>query len=174
MKKLLSSFLLLYILLLTLFTLLVIAVHMIPRSAIEPQVKSSAEIFSQEGVYPYKPSLDGRVVVDNHTERNYRYRDHIDITVSMRHLLDGHIAREPFEYGKYWHGYLVFLRPLLTLLDYGKIRVLNGIVLTILLVIALYLLARRLSVGIALCFACCCASLPSVPLHPFWIFSPHL
>ena len=172
MKKLLSSFLLLYILLLTLFTLLVIAVHMIPRSAIEPQVKSSAEIFSQEGVYPYKPSLDGRVVVDNHTDcymlnvaycadnahpvdaamRNYRYRDHIDITVSMRHLLDGHIVREPFEYGKYWHGYLVFLRPLLTLLDYGKIRVLNGIVLTILLVITLYLLARRLSVGIAMCF----------------------
>ena len=172
MKKLLSSLLLLYTLLLTLFTLLVIAVHMIPRSAIEPQFKSSVEIFSQEGVYPYKPSLDGRVVVDNHTDcymlnvaycvdaahpvdaamRNYRYRDHVDITVSMRHLAEGRILRKPFEYGKYWHGYLVFLRPVLTLLDYGKIRILNGIVLAILLAIALYLLARRLSVGIALCF----------------------
>ena len=172
MKKLVSSLLLLYILLLSLFTILVIAVHMIPRSAIEPQFKSSVKIFTEEGVYPYKPSLDGRAVVDNHTDcymlnvaycvdaahpvdaamRNYRYRDNVDITVSMKHLADGEILRAPFEYGKYWHGYLVFLRPLLTLMDYGRIRVLNGIVLAILLIITLCLIVRRLSIGIAVCF----------------------
>ena len=158
---------------LALFTTLIIAVHMIPRSAIEPQVKSSTKIFTKEGVYPFKTSVDGRrVLVDNHTDcymhnvaycaddahpvdaamRNFRYRDNVDITVSMEHLVSGNLLNEPFEYGKYWHGYLVFLRPLLTVMDYGQIRILNGIALGILLIIVLVLLTRRLSFGIALCF----------------------
>ena len=173
MKRLLTSTLLLYIVMLGLFTTLIIAVHMIPRSAIEPQVKSSAKIFTEEGIYPHKVSIDGRrVLVDNYTDcymhdvaycaddthpvdaamRNYRYRDNVDITVSLEHLVSGNLLNEPFEYGKYWHGYLVTLRPLLTVMDYGKIRILNGIVLGILFFIVLVLITRRLSFGITLCF----------------------
>ncbi len=146
---------------------------MIPRSAIEPQVKTSAKIFTEEGIYPHKVSIDGRrVLVDNYTDcymhdvaycaddthpvdaamRNYRYRDNVDITVSLEHLVSGNLLNEPFEYGKYWHGYLVTLRPLLTVMDYGKIRILNGIVLGILFFIVLVLITRRLSFGITLCF----------------------
>lgn len=146
---------------------------MIPRSAIEPQVKTSAKIFSEEGIYPHKVSIDGRrVLVDNYTDcymhdvaycaddthpvdaamRNYRYRDNVDITVSLEHLMSGNLLNEPFEYGKYWHGYLVTLRPLLTVMDYGKIRILNGIVLGILFFFVLVLITRRLSFGITLCF----------------------
>ena len=146
---------------------------MIPRSAIEPQVKTSAKIFTEEGIYPHKVSIDGRrVLVDNYTDcymhdvaycaddthpvdaamRNYRYRDNVDITVSLEHLVSGNLLNEPFEYGKYWHGYLVTLRPLLTVMDYGMIRILNGIVLGILFFIVLVLITRRLSFGITLCF----------------------
>ena len=172
MKRLLGSIFLLYLLLLALFTTLIIVVHVIPRSVIEPQVKTSVEIFSEEGDYPYKNSLFGRVVVDNYTDcymhnvaycadaahpvdaamRNYRYRDDAEMAVSTSHLVSGNTTCEPFEYGKYWHGYQVFLRPLLTVMDYGKIRLLNGIVLAILLITALMLMARRLSIGIAMCF----------------------
>jgi len=172
MKRLTLSILLLYLVLLALFTTLVIVVHMIPRSAIEPQFKSSVRIFTQEGEYPYKNSLDGRVVVDNFTDcymhnvaycadathpvdaamRNYRYRGDVDMIVSMNQLASGRTVDGFSEYGKYWHGYQVFLRPLLTVIDYGKIRVLNGIILSLLLVVALVLLARRLSLGVSLCF----------------------
>lgn len=172
MKRLLPSIALLYIVLLALFTTLVIVVHLIPRSAIEQQFKASVEIFDREGAYPAKTSLDGSVVVDNFTDcymhnvaycadashpidaamRNYRYRGDVDMIVSMDQLASGNLVAEPFEYGKYWHGYQVFLRPLLTVMDYGKIRLLNGIALTILLVIALTLMARKLSVGVAVCF----------------------
>ena len=31
-------------------------------------------------------------------------------------------AEESFEYAKYWHGYLIFLRPLLLILNYMEIR----------------------------------------------------
>ena len=118
-------------------------------------------------------SLDGSVLVDNFTDcymlnvaycadashpvdaamRNYRYRDDANMVVTMNHLADGNMTLEPTEYGKYWHGYQVFLRPLLALMDYGKIRVLNGIMLAILLITALTLMARRLSLGIPICFA---------------------
>lgn len=172
MKRLAPAILLLHLVLLALFTVLIIAVHMIPRSAIEPQFQRSVKIFTEEGVYPIKKSLDGRVLLDNHTDcymhnvaycadeshpvdaamRNYRYRDNVDITVSMEHLAASELIMEPFEYGKYWHGYLVFLRPLLTVMDYGKIRILNGVVLTILLMMVLYLMTRRLSLGVTLCF----------------------
>lgn len=172
MKRILPLILLVYVVLLALFTTMVIVVHMIPRSAIEAQFKSSVKIFIEEGDYPIKGSLDGRVMLDNYTDcymhnlaycadashpvdaamRNYRYRDNEVMTVSMSHLASGDLINEPFEYGKYWHGYLVFLRPLLTVMDYGKIRILNGIVLSILLMVVLFLLTRRLSFGIALCF----------------------
>ena len=171
MKKFIPSIILLYIALLALFTTLIIAVHIIPRSAIETQVKKSTELFVQEGVYPSKTSLDGSAAVDNFTDcymhnvaycadashpvdaamRNYRYRDDTDMMVSMNHLVNGDMSEAPFEYGKYWHGYQVFLRPLLTIMDYSGIRVLNGILLSILVIIALMLLARQLSVGIATC-----------------------
>ena len=174
MKKLIPSIVLLHLVLLALFTVLVIAVHLIPRDAIEPQFKSSVKnIFTEEGVYPDKTSLDGSVLVDNFTDcymlnvaycadashpvdaamRNYRYRDDANMVVTMNHLADGKMTLEPTEYGKYWHGYQVFLRPLLALMDYGKIRVLNGIMLAILLITALTLMARRLSPGIPICFA---------------------
>lgn len=171
MKKLFSSIALLYIALLALFTVLIIAVHLIPSSAIEPQFQRSVDIFAAEGDYPYKSFLGDRVMVDNYTDaymhnvaycadasrpvdaamRNYRYRDNVEMNVSMRHLASGKLLNEPFEYGKYWHGYLVFLRPLLTVMDYGQIRILNGIILAALLLVTLVLLARRLSVGVALC-----------------------
>ena len=172
MKKLLPSIALLYVVLLALFTTLVIVVHLIPRSAIEANFKASVEIFTQEGAYPAKTSLDGSVVVDNFTDcymhnvaycadashpvdaamRNYRYRGDVDMIVSMNQLASGNTVAEPFEYGKYWHGYQVFLRPLLTVMDYGEIRILNGIVLAVLLIIALALMARQLSLGVSICF----------------------
>lgn len=172
MKKLAPSILLLYIVLLALFTTLVIVVHMIPRSAIEAQFQRSVAIFTGEGEFPLKPSLEGHVLVDNFTDcymlnvaycadaahpvdaamRNYRYRGDASMIVSVNQLASGKLVNQPFEYGKYWHGYQVLLRPLLTVMDYGKIRLLNGIILAILLIAALWLLARRLSLGIAVCF----------------------
>ena len=52
MKKLAPSIFLLYLVLLTLFTTLMIVVHMIPRSAIEPQFQRSVEIFTRKVNFP--------------------------------------------------------------------------------------------------------------------------
>lgn len=47
------------------------------------------------------------------------------------------------EYGRYWHGYLIWLKPLLYLFDYSQIRVLNGIVQVLLSAAVLWGMVRR-------------------------------
>lgn len=46
-------------------------------------------------------------------------------------------AKESFEYARYWHGDLIFLRPLLAIFDYVQIRIINS---TILFLLAMYLI----------------------------------
>lgn len=55
-------------------------------------------------------------------------------------------------YARYWHGYQIALRPLLIFFDYGAIRWLNAIVLTVCILVVAALLRYRLSLGIAIAF----------------------
>ena len=49
----------------------------------------------------------------------------------------------PYEYARYWHGYLVFLRPLFAKLNYPELRQLNLIVQYTLLLVLLCLIQKR-------------------------------
>ncbi len=46
-------------------------------------------------------------------------------------------ALEPFSYARYWHGYLIWLRPLLLLMPYTGVRIVQYIVLFALLAVVL-------------------------------------
>ena len=59
---------------------------------------------------------------------------------------------ESFEYARYWHGYLVFLRPLLVFFNITQIRALLYIALVILAIILLYLLYKRVNIQTAFIF----------------------
>ena len=48
-------------------------------------------------------------------------------------------ALEPFSYAQYWHGYLIWLRPLLLLMPYTGVRIVQYIVLFALLAVVLVL-----------------------------------
>lgn len=48
-----------------------------------------------------------------------------------------------FEYGRYWHGYLIILKPLLLFFNYSEIRIIQMSVQIILLLLIVYLSARR-------------------------------
>lgn len=49
-----------------------------------------------------------------------------------------------FEYPRYWHGYLLFLKPLLVFFDLSEIRIINLIFQAGLLLVILYLMYKRL------------------------------
>lgn len=59
---------------------------------------------------------------------------------------------ESFEYARYWHGYLIFLRPLLTVLNVIQIRIVLAIVLGGLGAVLLYLLWKNVSKASAIIF----------------------
>ena len=62
-------------------------------------------------------------------------------------------ALEPFSYARYWHGYLIWLRPLLLLMPYTGVRIVQYIVLFALLAVVLVQLRRRCGLRAAVWFA---------------------
>lgn len=63
------------------------------------------------------------------------------------------VGLEPFSYARYWHGYLIWLRPLLCLMPYTGVRVVQYLVLAALFAATLVLLRRRCGRQAALWFA---------------------
>ena len=60
---------------------------------------------------------------------------------------------EPFSYARYWHGYLIWLRPLLCLMPHTGVRVVQYLALAALLAAVLALLRRRCGGRAAVWFA---------------------
>ena len=56
-------------------------------------------------------------------------------------------VQSPVTYSRYWHGYLIFLKPLLVVLSYTQIRVFNVIALFILLCSAIYGINHKLGLS---------------------------
>lgn len=135
-------------------TLLLTAVYLLPTEGMKKHVGESLDNFMDEGDNPflipgYKgSSLDnstdaimlGNAVFDS--ERPFyqaamlaeRAKDESgDTMIGLQNYVredDRHLV---VEYSRYWHGYLVVLKPLLLLLNFDQIRLLNGIMFAVLL-----------------------------------------
>lgn len=59
----------------------------------------------------------------------------------------------PFSYARYWHGYLIWLRPLLLITDITGVRVVQYLVLAVLFAAVAVLLRRRCGLRAAVWFA---------------------
>ena len=73
---------------------------------------------------------------------------------ALQGQLQGHVeGLQEYDYSRYWHGYQLFLRPLLAMLDYKGITILNFVVLNGLMLLLCITLCRVLDRGTACCFA---------------------
>lgn len=59
---------------------------------------------------------------------------------------------ESFEYARYWHGYLIILRPLLIFFNITEIRTILLVLFAILGIILLYKLYKKINLGTAIIF----------------------
>lgn len=59
---------------------------------------------------------------------------------------------ESFEYARYWHGYLTVIRPLLILFDVNMVRIIFRIIFTVLAIILLYLIYKKIDLLTAIIF----------------------
>lgn len=164
-----------YIAMIVLFTAAIIAVHFIPKQSIDENIVSSAKTLQEEGFN--KRFLNLTIFkADNFTDT---YMLNIAASADENHAVDCALSNYTFtsgdpdtmafdterlakhdssdlsrdSYARYWHGYLVFLRPLLTITDYSGIRIINYILLSALLIICLWLMWTKIAAHCSMIFA---------------------
>ena len=59
---------------------------------------------------------------------------------------------EVWNYGRYWHGYQLILKPLLVFFDYSSIRIINYFILSSLTFLCLLFILRRYDATVSLLF----------------------
>lgn len=144
---------------------LLIAVASIPKDRIEENIKKSAEYLytTQQLDLPVRLSRDNvtdsimlnlAYCIDEDTpvtsaleNKLYMLKDPEEGHRSLHYLLNGGEKLYKWTYFRYWHGYLVVLRPLLTIFDYPTIRYVNYIVFSTILIWLLYLTKKSFSTG---------------------------
>lgn len=73
-------------------------------------------------------------------------------TKELYALMHGGDITDSFEYARYWHGYLVLLRPLLAITNYLGIRVIILMLTIIIVCMVLYKLYKKLDIWVAVSF----------------------
>ncbi len=137
--------------------------YLIPARTMLDECAESVPVFSEETTYPRETYSERQL--DNWTDcimlQEAAYpgeEDVFDKAVNARYervrglnpcesFVEIHSGSPEevyaFEYARYWHGYLLFLRPLLAKLNYAQIRTVNQCIQFALLLAVLYLLAGR-------------------------------
>lgn len=147
--------------------LLMTGVYMLPVERMRSHVAESHETFNYEGIYPQVIQEMKSSQLDNYTDAlmyataihpgsgnalkdalyNVRYEYYDDsMTQSLNDYANDVVSKESLRYelgyARYWHGYLVVLKPLLLFLNVSEIRLLNLFLQTFLLTLLLHLLAK--------------------------------
>ena len=145
-------------------TIVLSGAYSIPAAPIDANLKQSVLIFEKESTYP-RLSTICTSQLDNYTDAimlgsaaddtqagNLEramlvYSGHLsghDPTHALiAHYRDGLPYDRVSEYPRYWHGYLISLKPLLSVMDFHAVRVLNGVCQFLLVLLICVLLKKR-------------------------------
>lgn len=149
---------------------LLVLVNMIPTDPMIKNARASVDIFKIEGTHPQVIHGYQATTLDNYTDAwmlrnafyngdesswqkalNVYYYGYLngetnDVCESMIAWLVGKEGYERLAYARYWHGYLIILKPLLFFWDYGDIRgFLKSIELALLIYVCVLLNKRQLT-----------------------------
>lgn len=156
-----------YVAMVMTFTVLMIGVSCIPRSAVSRNVVSSMKVMEDEGLY--RKIMNFKLFqLDNFTDTymmnlvvsadsrhpveaammnyNYKSSNFLDLAYNTEKVAQGQSFSGGVKnsYARYWHGYQVVLKPLLVIIDYSVIRVVNYIAMTVLLCGVAVLMWKRI------------------------------
>lgn len=161
--KYLGSMLLRIVICILIGTLLLSAVFLLPAEPMDRNLGKSAPIFAEEGVYPtlyswctsqLDSTTDALILMISACNtgesplvqamsgcRNTVTNDDEDDPMKA-HYEKGMPFDDYVPYYQYWHGYQLIVRPLLSVLDYQGIRLLNGILQSGLFIVMCILLHK--------------------------------
>lgn len=177
-KKILKLILIYFIMVITLILILTI-VNLIPRNNIASNVRESLQTFIKEGTFPkinftYSYLLDNYTdalmintaySVDSNNplesailmRRNYRPNEELELekidnennTIeNLKDTLNGNNTIY-YEYSRYWHGYMIWLRPLLAFFNYSQIRIILTVIIITLSIMLIYLTYKKINIYIS-------------------------
>ena len=182
--KILAAFLILVFV----FFVLQFLVHTIPTQKLSENIVKSSEIIQKEGLYPkilnfklfqldnFTDAMMLNIAASADSEHPLQASMVNDYWRSENFLMLGSDTEQvakgdktglrKVSYGRYWQGYLVFLRPALLLFDYSQIRIIHFLLLFSLLAISGFLIYTKLSPQIFLAFlaSMILINFPIVPL----------
>lgn len=163
----------LYVLLMAIFTGAMTRTYSLNDKRIVNHVYESAQTIEKEGVYPrailnaeksqldnftdswmltIAMGIDGKTAMDSAMSCYYKLdKDSEDKADNLLRIVRGEKTEE-YEYTRYWHGYQVFLRPLLQVFNYEEIRYINMFGIMGLFVMAACLLKEKIGTGSAVAF----------------------
>lgn len=125
MKTLISRYFIVFFSILLVFSFGMILVNLIPNDALEPQFSKSIAQIDKEDTYANYLFSSSASILDNFMDK---------LMIQTCHTPD--LYENPIEaafdnngYPRYWNGYLLTLRPLLTQFSYQQIRYLNMFIL---------------------------------------------
>lgn len=100
----------------------------------------------------YIPEVTTEIYEDSVGElkSSSKYKYHNEVG-ELNDLVNGEKV-ESFEYGRYWHGYLIILRPLLVLFNINQLRIILTILLAILAIILSNLISKKINFLIGIIF----------------------
>ena len=146
MKKRICVYTITFAVIIAVFFVLMVIVHYIPPSLLADNVSLSLSQIAQEGKYPQLFFYNNASQLDNFTDK---------LMIEMNTEAAGHgmsLAMSNNDYARYWHGYQVFLRPLLMFFSYAEIRFISVIVFFSLLVITAIRLYTKLGLKTVIAF----------------------
>ena len=77
-------------------------------------------------------------------ENKYYINNDFDIIITTKNIFhNDYTDATPINYTRYWHGNQLFLRPLLLIMDYTGIRIINYICLSIIFIYLCFLLLKK-------------------------------
>lgn len=163
----------LYISLLLFFSLSIICVYHIPQQYIRENIQQSVKTIDSEGLVPlmwntpfyrldtftdclmFNAALcseDNRAIHSAFINNIYLQSNNDILSATKRILQNNEVKHSANSYARYWHGYAIFLRPLLTITDYDGIRIINTITLYTLCIIITILLYKKRQKQMAITF----------------------
>lgn len=145
--------------------LALVCVYALPTGPIQKNVAEAANIMQMDGSHPELVYGHQDTMLDNLTDSimllTARYEGTesvfeeslLNSRFTVAGLMDSEVLAaeasgeeldgETSSYGRYWHGYLLYLKPLLMVLNYGQIRYLIGAIQFALLTVVLYLFVKK-------------------------------
>lgn len=146
-------------------TFLLYLSYKIPHSNMEKNVYKSYQVFEKEGDHPAVINqlkeqsrldnfTDALMLLNTITDSNistlkqcllvYRYGDLYALPINTLKKISNHEkVTEIVSYPRYWHGYLIVLKPLVSIFNYKQIRLINGLFQMLIISFVILLFCKR-------------------------------